>query len=213
MSSYLGLQVTCILGVFHSMGSRLAALAVQPQTLQRGPQQHKFVYAAADMRQQDFRLRLADGGASNAHREAVLLASSRDKALKYSSLVHTLPHTYLDKEYMDGSGSRAGSCTTSFCCHPEDFATLDCSAASCSDSERHDYVCSSPAVIACLQKLFNNEAWDTAPEVIVRPVIAEENNNRNKRRWKSRLLLGHDVVTFLLCHIKAPDLAPCHKKN
>lgn len=47
MSSYLGLQVTCVLGVFHSMGSRLAALAVQPHTLKRGPQQHKFVYAAA----------------------------------------------------------------------------------------------------------------------------------------------------------------------
>lgn len=43
MSSYLGLQVTCILGVFHSMplGSRLATLAVQPQTLERGAQRHK----------------------------------------------------------------------------------------------------------------------------------------------------------------------------
>ncbi len=119
----------------------------------------------------------------------MLLASSRDKALKYSSLVHTLPHTFLDQEYMDGSGSRAGSCSTSFCC-PENFATLDCSAASCSDSDRHDYVCSSPAVIACLQRLFNNEAWDTAPEVIVRPVIAEENNNRNKRTLEVRTLVG-----------------------
>ena len=190
MGSYLGLQVTCVLGVFHSMGSRLAALAVQPHTLKRGPQQHKFVYAAADMRQQDFLCRLADGGASNAHRESVLLASSRDKALKYSSLVHTLPHFFLDQECMDGSGSRAGSCSTSLCCHPENFATLDCSAASCSDSDRHDYVCSSPAVIACLQRLFNNEAWDTAPEVIVRSVVAKMNNNRNIRTLEVKTLVG-----------------------
>ena len=174
----------------HSMGSRLAALAVGPQTLQQGTQPHKFVFAGADMRQQGFRQQLTAGGASNAHRVSVLLASSRDKALKYSSLVHTVPHTLLSRHNMDASGSRAGSCGTSLCCDPEYFATVDCSAARCSDSERHDYVCSSPAVVACLQRLFNNVAWDDAPGVVVMPLVAEENNNRDKRTLQVKTLVG-----------------------
>jgi len=182
--------VPAVLAVCHSMGSRLGALAVGPQTLQRGTQPHKFVFAAADMRQQGFRQQLTAGGTSNAHKVSVLLASSQDKALRYSSLVHTIPHMLLNRRNMDGSGSRAGSYGTSLCCDPEHFATVDCSAARCSDSEQHDYVCSSPAVVACLQRLFDNVAWDTAPEIVVMPVVAEENNNRDKRMLQVKTLVG-----------------------
>ena len=70
--SFLDLQVAALLALCHSMGSRLAALAVGPQTLQQGTQPHKFVFAGADMRQQGFRQQLTAGGASNAHRVSVL---------------------------------------------------------------------------------------------------------------------------------------------
>ncbi|DBA92700.1 TPA: hypothetical protein ACH3X1_002910 [Trebouxia sp. C0004] len=172
------------------MGGRLAALAVGPQTLPQGTQPHKSVFAAADMRRQGFQQQLTTGGASNAHIVSVLFASSRDKALRCSPLVHTVPHTFLSRHNMDGSGSRAGSCGTSLCCDPEHFATVDCSAARCSDSLQHDYVCSSSAVVACLQKVFNNVAWDNAPGVAVMPVGAEENNNRDKRMLQVKTLVG-----------------------
>lgn len=126
------------------------------------------------MLQQDFRDRLA---ATNLHRASVLLASNRDKALWWSQQAHTVPHTALDAINMDGAGSRAGYCAGSLCCHPEAFTTLDCSAARCSDSDNHEYVCASPAVVACLTRLFDNTAWNTAPQIVILPSSKQINNS------------------------------------
>jgi len=148
------------------------------------------VFAAADMRQHEFRNQLVAAGASNLHRVSVLLASTQDNALKWSQRAHTHPNPLLSRSNMDGAGSRAGCCEASVCCHPEAFTTVDCSRANCCDKDRHDYVCSSPAVSACLGRLFDNMNWDTGPEIAIAQVVAEEDKNRSKRTMQVKTLVG-----------------------
>lgn len=159
------------------MGARLSVLALRPRILQQGTEKHKLVFAAADMRQQEFHDQVSRQRLGVV---SVLLASSHDKALKWSQRAHAghIP-LLLDECNMDGPGSRAGYCEASLCCHQTAFTTVDCSAATCRDKDRHDYICTSPAVIQCLTRLSSNtnEAWDIAPEVTMTQVMKEENNN------------------------------------
>ena len=191
LNSYPDLQVTCVMAVCHSMGARLAALAVKPRTLQQGLDRHKIVYIAADMLQQDFVHQLVSAAARDVHNVSVLLASAQDKALKWSQRAHTYPNPLLDAENMDGSGSRAGSCATSLCCRQTAFTTIDCSGAQCCDRDNHDYICSSPAVIACLSSLFSDIAsWDAGQQVSLVQTILEENNNGSRQALQVRTLIG-----------------------